>query len=178
MTAKKSKKRPQKKPLASKSVQQNCVEDVVKGLCEKVLVVKLDRSIVKNYLKLQTNGVSDMDQNVSVISIKSDDENPNDSVVFVHEEKPPNISPKSQIEQLQRENANQRHRINKLETHVQALQKTILNNGNEEQVDGVIKNTSTLNMSFNESWLNNQIADLCNEDNITLLSSEIEKYMN
>lgn len=153
--------------------------------------VVLDRQIVKDFLRQQEQNQNQTDSSADVISlIDSSGDEHEKSVVFVGEEKPPEITPKTECERLRKENKNLKHRIRKIEIHVEALQKRIIHNDqlsaepieidpNEtapaENISNVVP--ADLNISFDNEWAINQIGNIQDEGNFTMLAAELAKYM-
>lgn len=179
--------------LRSHSKVENTASQIVDIGTNLHPIVVLNREYVADYLRNQNKVNSDVNANISVVSLhdSSDDENEK-SVVFVSEEKPPELSPKSQCDALKKENKALKSRIRKVEIHVTALQKRIIDkepqipveidpsNENDTPVedDPPFENiTNALNFSLDPEWLNNQIEEIQNEGDFTAIAAEIAKHL-
>lgn len=111
-----------------------------------------------------------------LLSDSSDDEGEK-SVEFISEMKPPEIFPRTERDQLRQQNKDLKHRVRKLEIHVDALQKHVINN---DQLSVPIENVATenmhvenvpddlnevepaMNISFDYEWVLNEIQEIQN----------------
>lgn len=213
-------------PTATKNVTDKLTEVVVDVATAAIKVTKknpkvvLDKQFVPDYLQKQNQQQSRSDAELISLVDSSDEESEN-SVVFVGEEKPPEESPKTECDRLRKQNKDLRHRMRKLEIHVEALQKRVIDNGepsaapiniapneiapienapaqnisNDEPFAAPINiapigiapienapaqnNSNVLNISnclntlLNDEWILNQIDEIQNEGNLTLLASEL-----
>lgn len=132
------------------------------------LRVVLDRDFVANYLSNQNEPNLVEEHPISLTD--SSDDDLDKSVMFVSEQKPPDISPKAECVALRAENKNLKNRIRKIEIHVAALQKRVINNEEQKENDGV-------DDSVDDEWVTNQIQQIQNDGNMTALAEEITKYM-
>lgn len=173
------------------SVQTDNNNQVSNHVMTKNLRVVLDRQIVAEFLRQQEQNQPQTDSSADVISlIDSSCDEHEKSVVFVSEEKPPEISPKTECERLRRENKNLKHRMRKIEIHVEALQKRIIHNDqlsaepieidtNETAPAENISNAipADLNISIDKEWVINQIENIQGEGNLTMLAGQLAEYL-
>lgn len=161
--------------------------------------IVLDNKFVSEYLRKQNEDQSVSSADVISLADSTDDENEK-SVVFVSEEKPPEVSPKTECDRLRKENKHLKNRMRKVEVHVEALQKHIIQQGqtSAEPIDIVpIENAATeidpiensptennpkgissdLNISFDSEWVTNQIGQIQDEGNLSTIAAEMAKYM-
>lgn len=129
--------------------------------------VVLDRSVVINYLRNQNQNNRLNTETVLLLDSSDEDDeksvefvcetkDADNSVEFVSETKPPEITPKTERDQLRRQNMELKHQKRKLEIHIQALQNHVINS----QPYVPIENVSAENLP-NENAL---VEDLPNED--------------
>lgn len=100
-------------------------------------------------------------------------------MIFVSEEKK-EISPKTEIAVLLKENSKQKRRIRNLEIHVGALQKIVLGKDEGHSGDAIAskKNDAELNLSIDEGWINQEIDQLRMDGNLTMVASELGVFLN
>lgn len=144
--------------------------------------VMIDRSFVANYLRSQQQNFkeeSNAVKNISIIDLDNSSDQMDDSVVFISEQKI-EISPKTEIAALKKENSVQKNRIRKLEIYVGALQKVVLaGNKNAETPSNKppIANDADLNLSIDEEWVNQEIDQMRNDGNFSAVAAELEKFL-
>lgn len=161
--------------------------------------VVLDASVVKRYMcDTHAEAAVTIDLHDSPNEVGELDE----SIIFVCEDKPPELTPKSQVVLLQKENKKQQQRIRNLEIHVGALQKTLLCQATTHTIEiedeasesEVAKTQETEsepvecetaevaeidmnNSMIDADWVNDQIAEIRVEGNLTMMAAEIELYL-
>lgn len=146
----------------------------------------LDRDFVSNYLRNQSEKKR-LDDDVISLSDSSDEEGEK-SVEFVSEMKPPEISPRTERDQLRQQNKDLKHNLHKLKIHVEALQQHVINNGqpsvpNENVATGniLVENAPddfndiepALDISFDSEWVLNEINDIQQNGNMSLLADQL-----
>lgn len=146
----------------------------------------LDRDFVSNYLRNQSEKKR-LDDDVILLSDSSDEEGEK-SVEFVSEMKPPEISPRTERDQLLQQNKDLKHNLHKLKIHVEALQQHVINNGqpsvpNENVATGniLVENAPddfndiepALDISFDSEWVLNEINDIQQNGNMSLLADQL-----
>lgn len=160
----------------------------------KYVKVVLDNDFVTEYLQNQNAADNRPDETNSVVVESSDDES-DKSVVFVKEEKPPEVSPKTQCVKLRKENNQLKIRMRKVELHVTALQKRVREQTINEpiEIDQPSENTAPIEidepseneapqsndggMELDDEWITNQIEQIQDEGNFTILASEFAKHL-
>lgn len=147
--------------------------------------VVLDNDFVTEYLQNQNAADNRSDEINSVVVESSDDEN-DKSVVFVREEKPPEVSPATQCVKLRKENNQLQSRMRKIELNLAALQKRVREQINAPiEIDQPSENTAPIEidepseneapqsndggMELDDEWITNQIGQIQNEGNLTVL---------
>lgn len=118
-----------------------------------------------------------------VILLSDSDEEGEKSVEFVSEMKPPEISPQTERDQLRQKNKDLQHRLRKLEIHVQALQRHVINNDqlsvpNENvatgnALDDFIEIEPAMDISLESEWVLHEIENIQQNGNMSLLADQI-----
>lgn len=152
----------------------------------------LDKSFVANYLRAQEekeNDSGNVAQNASIICINVsviDLESADDSVTFVSEDT-------ASQQEIKLRDSNQKtmelsNKVKRLSIHCNALKGVILNKDKEMgsqqqpsvssslQHDSLNDLQADLDISYNESWVKNQLQELAENGQIDEVFGEIDKY--
>lgn len=148
------------------------------------LKVVIDKTFVAEYMEAQKIErdaiVPVVSQNQPTIVIESSDDENDDSLVFMGEIKPPEISPKTAIASIQKEMSILKQRNRSLENRLKAM-KSRLNEqcDSENQTENVAPNdepNSSLNISVDEEWVNNEIQQMVNDGQLEVVLSDLTAY--
>lgn len=131
-------------------------------------------------------------ENDSAVLVETSDDEQDKSVVFISEEKPPEITPRSENGNLRKENQNLKNRLRNVEIHVAALQKRVRNQiaGETIEIDDEkyeedknsappieIDSENVLPIDLDGTWLTNQIQQIEDDGNMTALAADIAQFM-
>lgn len=163
-------------------------EQVLIETNKKLKVILADCCVPKN-LRQSSTDIDRLVVNTSIMSLhdsSSSDGEADKSVIFVKEEKPSHEMNK--IAELQKENRELKHRNNKLEIHVNALQKLFrLEDENRrlaEELEATKKGhamspsiVNGLDVSFNEQWAEKQINAWTENGELNDVLDDLNEYV-